>query len=51
MGGVAGGRNSGKKKVSVLYWSVQNYFDCPASTGASMERLVINPERRFHQLI
>ena len=39
------------KKVIVFYWSVWKYFDYPLEKEVRMERVAIEPERRFHRFI
>ena len=40
-----------KKKVSVLYQLFWKYFACPEETEVSIERVSIDPDSRFHQLV
>ena len=37
--------------MSVLYYSVWRYFDCPVETEARRKRVGISSERVFHILI
>ena len=37
-------------KVSVLYWSIWEYFDYPTETEVRRERETIDLERKFNRL-